>query len=273
MFKVDAEKCTGCGKCVKDCFPKDIEIVDKKAVINNVRCISCGHCVAICPENAVASDEYNMEEVIDYDKEKFDISEENLLNFIKYRRTIRQYKEETVEDEKIARIIEAGRFTQTASNLQDVSYIVVKDGMKELKQLTLESLNTLGEKILSNLTPENIFFKRYAEMWVDMYQDSKNNSNARDGLFYNAPTVIVVTATSPVNGALASSNMELMTNTMGLGTMFSGFFVRAANGNQKIMDFLGVKEGKQIITCMAIGYPNVEYSRTVPRKEADIQWK
>ena len=94
-----------------------------------------------------------------------------------------------------------------------------------------------------------------------------------DKLFFNAPAVIVVTANSEVNGALASSNMELMTNALGLGTFFSGFFVIAAQDNKKIMDLLGVKEGKKIVTCMVIGYPDVKYFRTVPRKEADISWK
>jgi len=56
-------------------------------------------------------------------------------------------------------------------------------------------------------------------------------------------------------------------------TLFCGFLVRAAQNNQNIMDFLGVKEGKKIVTCMVIGYPDVKYSRTVPRKEADISWK
>ena len=31
MMNVNSEKCIGCGLCVKDCFPKDIEIVDGKA--------------------------------------------------------------------------------------------------------------------------------------------------------------------------------------------------------------------------------------------------
>ena len=53
----------------------------------------------------------------------------------------------------------------------------------------------------------------------------------------------------------------------------SGFFVRAAEGNKKIMDFFGVQENKQIVTCMIIGYPNVKYLRTVPRKASDISWK
>ncbi len=34
MMKVDTEKCVGCGLCVKDCFPKDIEMVNDKAKIN-----------------------------------------------------------------------------------------------------------------------------------------------------------------------------------------------------------------------------------------------
>lgn len=273
MMNVNREKCIGCGQCVKDCFPRDIEIVEGKARINNVTCIKCGHCISICPKAAVSTDEYNMEEVKNYNEEEFLVDPDNLLNFIKFRRTIRQFKDKEVEVEKISKIIEAGRFTQTGSNMQDVSYIVVKDGLQQLRGLTLESLKKMGEDILGNLTPETMMFKRYAEMWIKMYEEYEENPNGNDRLFFNAPEVIIVTANSPVNGALASSNMELMTNAQGLGTFFSGFFVRAAQGNKKIMDFLGVKAGKQIVTCMVIGYPDVKYLRTAPRKEADICWK
>lgn len=272
-MKVDAEKCIGCGQCVKDCFPKDIEIVDGKAKINNETCIKCGHCIAICPKDAVSTDEYNMKDVKNYDKEEFEVDADNLLNFIKFRRTIRQFKNKEVEREKISKIIEAGRFTQTGSNMQDVSYIVVREGLEELKALTFESLKKMGENMLANLTPETMIYKRYAEMWIKMYEEHQENPKENDKLFFNAPAVIIVIANSPVNGALASSNMELMTNALGLGTFFSGFFVRAAQENKKIMDFLGINEEKQIATCMVVGYPDVKYLRTVPRKEADIFWK
>lgn len=273
MLKVDIEKCIGCGKCVKDCFPKDIEIVDGKAKINNISCIKCGHCIAICPKNAVATDEYNMEEVKEYKKQEFSVEADNLLNFVKFRRTVRQFKDKKVEDEKISKIIETGRFTQTGSNMQDVSYVVVKDGLQELKGLTFAALKKMGENILGNLISETMMYKRYANLWIKMYESYKENPSQNDRLFFNAPAVIIVTANSQVNGALASSNMELMTNALGLGTFFSGFFVRAAQGSKEIMDFLGVNEGKQIVTCMVIGYPNVNYLRTVPRKEANICWK
>lgn len=273
MFKVDNEKCIGCGRCIKDCFPMDIEIVEGKAKINNVTCMKCGHCIAICPVAAVSTDDFNMEAVNNYDKEEFSVDADNLLNFIKFRRTVRQFKDKDVENEKLSKIIEAGRFTQTGSNRQDVSYIVVKEDLQQLKALAFESLKTIGEDMLANLTSETTAYARYAKMWLKMYEAFKNDPIKNDKLFFNAPAIVIVTADSAVNGALASSNMELMTNALGLGTFFSGFFVMASQKSKTIMDLLEIKDGKQIVTCMVIGYPDVKYSRTVPRKEADISWK
>ena len=272
MIIVDKERCIGCGLCVKDCFVRDIELVDNKAEIKNVTCFKCGHCIAVCPKNAVSTDEYNMEDVVEYNKETFDINAENLLNFIKFRRTVRQFKNKDVENQMLEKIIEAGRFTQTATNSQNVSYIVIKENLNKLKGMAFESLNEAGKNILANLNPQTMPYKRYAEMWINMYENYKVNPNGKEHLFFNAPAVILVVSEHTVNATLASSNMELMTNALGLGTFFSGFFVRAAQGNQKIMDYLGLKENQQIVTCMVIGHPDVKYSRTVPRKEADTTW-
>lgn len=272
MMNVDIEKCIGCGQCIKDCVTRDIKMIDGKARIKNERCFNCGHCIAVCPTDAVASDEYDMNEVVEYSKETCDIEPENLLNFIKFRRSVRQFKDQDVEGEKISKIIEAGRFTQTGINMQDVSYVVVKDSLEELKALTLESLKNMGEHLLANLTPETEMYKRYAKMWISMHKAYQVDPK-KDYLFFNAPEVIVVTANSELNGALASSNMELMTNAIGLGTFFSGFFAKAAEGNKAIRDLLGIQDGKEVASCMVVGYPDVKYKRTVPRKVADISWK
>lgn len=273
MMNVNTEKCIGCGKCVEDCFVRDIEIVGGKAKINNKTCIKCGHCIAICPKNAVSTDEYNMREIKEYNEKEFSIDADKLMNFIKFRRTVRQFKDKDVEKEKINKIIQAGRFTQTGSNMQDVSYIVVKENIEGLKELAFESLKNIGKHMLADFNLNNSIFKRYAQTWIKMYSDYQKDPKQNDRLFFNAPIVIVVTANSIVNGALASSNMELMTDALGLGTLFSGFFLMAAKDNQKIKDLLGIKEGKEIATCMVIGYPDVKYLRTVPRKDADVSWK
>ena len=212
-----------------------------------------------------------MEEVIPYDKAKFTVDAENLLNFIKFRRSTRRFKNKKVEKEKIEKIIDAGRFTQTSTNSQDVSYTVVTDKLDELKELAYESLKQKGEYILANLTPETAYLERYAKMWVyfyDMYKKDKKN----DKLFFNAPLAIFVSSPNVTNGTLASSNMELMTDALGLGTFFSGFLLIAAKDNQPMLDLLGVKDHNQLSSCLVIGYPDVKYNRTVPRKEAVVKW-
>lgn len=271
MFKVDIEKCIGCGFCVKDCFARDIELVDGKALIKNVTCFKCGHCIAICPVEAVSTDEYNMDDVIEYNEESFNIEPDTLLNFIKFERTIRQFKDKDVENEKILQIIEAGRFTQTASNAQNVNYVVVKDQIQEVRKITLETLNGLGGYILENSTSP--LYKRYAKRWIKMYNDFLSNPQGEDNLFFKAPVLILVTSEHPLNAGLASANMKIMVDALKLGTVFSGFFTRACEGNPKIKEFLGVEENQNIVACLVIGYPDVKYSRTVPRKAPNIIWK
>lgn len=48
-YKVDAEKCTKCGACVKPC-KMDIVPYDKP---NSLECVHCGMCVQVCPRKAI----------------------------------------------------------------------------------------------------------------------------------------------------------------------------------------------------------------------------
>ncbi|MDD3717564.1 MAG: 4Fe-4S binding protein [Actinomycetota bacterium] len=52
-IELDAEKCNGCGKCVKVCTFKQIEVVDKKAVIGE-ECKGCGRCAMACKQEAIS---------------------------------------------------------------------------------------------------------------------------------------------------------------------------------------------------------------------------
>lgn len=265
MVNIDKKKCIGCGMCVKDCFPDNLFLNEGKAEVKG-RCMQCGHCIAVCPVNAVTISDYPMEEVKEYSKEEFSFSSDNLLNFIKFRRSIRHYKVKPIEKEKIEKVLEAGRYTATGSNMQDVSYVVVQDSLEELKPLVWESIY---EFALANLEEKGII-GAYAPRWVKMYEEYKRGG--KDLLFFEAPVLVVVTALSPLNGGLASSSIELMANAEGLGVLFSGFIERAIKNSNEVKRFLGITK-KEVISCMLMGYPDIIFKRTVPRKKASINWK
>lgn len=274
MFSVNEELCIGCRQCVMDCPVADIYMTDhKKAHIKNENCISCGHCVAICPKYAVSTDSYSMDDVIPYDKESFTVEPSNLMNFMKFRRTVRRFKDKKVDKDQLQQIIEAGRFCPTSTNSQDVSYIVLDESLGQVKEQMYEILKAKGEYILSHLTSETEHLKRYATLWVGMYERYHNDKKASDRLFLNAPSAILVTAKNPTNGALASSYMELMINSLGLGCCYNGFAIVAVDGQSELQKSLGVEEGSTIISCLVVGQPDVTYKRTVPRKQAQVSWK
>lgn len=56
MILVNEELCKGCGICAKNCPCDAINIVDKKAKIDN-SCASCGVCLRVCPFGAVIKNE------------------------------------------------------------------------------------------------------------------------------------------------------------------------------------------------------------------------
>lgn len=51
---VDADRCTGCGRCVDACSPKSLGLVDGIAVLAHPdTCGSEEHCIAPCQDDAI----------------------------------------------------------------------------------------------------------------------------------------------------------------------------------------------------------------------------
>ncbi len=55
-FEVDQEKCIACGECEEVCPENAASLAGGKAVIDKDACIGCGECYAHCPESAIGMD-------------------------------------------------------------------------------------------------------------------------------------------------------------------------------------------------------------------------
>ncbi|HOK48632.1 MAG TPA: nitroreductase family protein [Sedimentibacter sp.] len=269
---INKEICTGCGLCVKDCSRNAIVLVDDKAKVDLELCNECGHCLAICPFGSVSMPLYDADEIIKFDKEKMSIEPDNLLNFLKFRRSIRQFKDKDIEPETLNKIIEAGRYSPTASNRQMNRFIIIRDKLNEVRDVAIKTLYDMGN---DPSCIDKTSWSLYHKAWIKMYEDYKEKNI--DRLFFNAPAVIAIVSEekagfADVNGGIAASRMELEANSLGLGVCYIGFFKRAITYNKKLRELLGMKENEEFILCFVLGYPNVKYQRTVNRKPADVRY-
>ena len=62
IVKIDENRCTGCGACVKDCHGGALQIIDGKArIINEDYCDGLGACIGTCPVGAITLEEREVE--------------------------------------------------------------------------------------------------------------------------------------------------------------------------------------------------------------------
>jgi len=274
MVKVDMEKCIGCGICRADCPAANITVKDGKAV-HGKWCLECGHCTAVCRQKAATLlGDYDPSEVLEYDDpKKFEIAPERLLNFVKFRRSVRQFTDEPVSDADIAKILEMGRYTQTGANTQMLRYIVLtKDTLREITPIALKTLAELDVKSVDKKEMRVPYqYLDFQSIWINWHQAYQNKK--RDLLFHSAPNALLVVSRTcnEVDGCFNAGHLELMINALGLGACLMGFGTFAFDRSPELKQRVGIKEGESVIFMMVFGHPKVKYLRTVNRKKVKYE--
>ena len=148
----------------------------------------------------------------------------DVFTAISQRSSVRAYKATDVEEDKLKKVLEAGRLSPSASNRQDWKFIVVKN--KETKNKLAGA--AFGQSFISE-----------------------------------APVVIVACGMEPktmlacgqpmhtVDVSIAFAYMILQAYELGLGTCWIGAF-----GEDEAKKILNVPEHIRVVAMTPLGYPN-----------------
>lgn len=252
QIKINENRCVGCSLCQNDCPANNILMLDHKAVIRKQDCVECGHCVAICPNHAISMTGYD-EPPYDIEKQTH-LDPQQLLHAIQSRRSIRQFKKQPISRNIIEQILEAGRYTPTAKNAQDVTYLILE---KDIEKYEIIGIN---------------FFKKLMPIARYVYPSARNTTIDHHFLFKQAPVVIMILSKNKINGSLAAANMALMAEANGLGVLYSGFTAIAVNHSRSFRKALHLTKRDHVVTALILGYPNVRYHRTAQKETAEVRY-
>jgi nitroreductase len=146
-----------------------------------------------------------------------------VMEAIQKRRSIRKYRDQPIEEEKMLRVLEAARLSPSAGNQQNWKFIVVRDADKRAELMDA----------------------------------------ARQQLFVGqAPAIIVACGTEPtgimacgqprytVDLSIAVAYMILEAAEIGLGTCWLGRF-----DENKVKATLGIPDDVRVVSMFPLGYP------------------
>lgn len=194
----------------------------------------------------------------------------NVLESILSRRSTRSYQSLPVEQEKLEKILEAGRFAPSGGNNQTAHFLVIQkeDVLKKLVELV-----------------QNAFAKM--EVYDGMYKSIRNSilqSKKGNYVFhYNAPVLIVVAnqkdyGNNMADTACAVENMMLEANDLDLGSCWINQ-LRWLNEDPTLVAYLkelGMQTDERVYASVAIGYPEtvdgLPLRKALERKGNKVTW-
>ena len=272
LITINVEKCKRDGICVRECPTAIIKLKDKESVPQLVKggeafCLRCGHCVAVCPHGALDHQEVPLEACPPIEK-KLKLTQEQVVQFLRSRRSVRFFKDKPVEKEALQQLIELARYAPTGSNSQLVQYTVFTDREKihDLAGLTVEWMEYIQKKYPER--PTAAYMPMIIAAWKMGF----------DSVLRSAPGLIVASAPKEhpnglVDVTIALTYLELAAMPMGLGTCWAGLLQGAMLSWDPLKEAVGLPDGHVHHYPMMVGYAKPKYFRLPERKPPQINFR
>ena len=276
MIRIDKEKCTECNTCTQHCPGGFITEGPQISDIAQKYCVRCGHCLVVCPSEAIQIASLENLYVPPYAQE-IPVSPQAMDALLRRRRSIRQYKPKPVSREHLGKIIEAASQVPSAHNFRAFKAYVCSDKAvisqvhKRLTEHYARSLDAFKKPIegMSDSMREELL---YAFDYLIV-----NPPEGKDSLFWNARTLLVFTSTIPhplcIGDAwIASFAAVMYAETIPVGTCYNGFLIMGLIEDPSIKPLLKIPEEELVVSAFTLGYPDEKHFRYPPRRTMETTW-
>ncbi len=281
---IDKSLCTGCGLCVQVCPNATLSLVEGKSRVTGEVSMHCGQCAAVCPAGAISVDD--LTDVILHLNE-VPPALATLFGVMRSRRSCRSYKSAPVSRALLEDLVKIGITAPsgTASERWAFTLLPDRDAMEAFaREISgfYKRLNRLARnpflRFLTRLFAKDALGKYYRRYYdtvteaIDIWE-----AEGRDLLFHGAPCGIVVSshrsASCPGEDALlATQNILLAAESLGLGACLIGFAVGAMQQDGRIGRKLGIPEEEKVYAVIVLGHPAVRYARPAGRKPPVVRY-
>ena len=259
---INQELCSACKLCAQVCIRDNIVVEDVAYEVGS-NCFECGHCMAICKQNAITLKSFIDKEdrIVEYNLNEIPVSYDDLLQFLKQRRSIRWFKNKKVDVETFDKLFEGAYYSPSAQNNQDVEFVVLDENLDEFMDLIYDIIKVEEDK----------FFR--IKEFGDYLKD--NSSKEFHPLLWGGSQLILTFSSDKTSAVIANTRLELLAYSLGLGGFYSLFILKADDLNHdKLMKFFPeINKNKHMYSAFIIGYPKVKFRRTIPHKNINVTYK
>lgn len=291
-IRIFPERCNGCGLCVEICSDFDLIMENGKVKVSEnglFGCIGCGHCMAICPTDAIEiwGRDLTPEYLVDLPHKSQAANYEQILALLHRRRSIRDYKDKSVEPEIIEQILQAARTAPMGIPPSDVNVLIfdskeksfafVKDFcdyLKGMKWFFSKWFMNLMRPFWGKETAE--LFKSFLIPLYEIYTGSMDKGI--NYVTYNAPLMMYFYGspyTDPADSIIAATYAMTAAESLGLGTcMLGGIhpFIQKGKSAEKFRKKWGIKFKSQEGLFVIFGYPKYKFHKGITRTFANIDF-
>ena len=287
MVVIDEKLCNGCGLCAAVCPYRAIAVADNVAEYSGEPCFACGHCQAVCPRQAVRVAGLTMKLGLETvrESEQYLAADpalaEEVVKLMRWRRSCRNYRTEPVALATLEDLARIGTTAPSGTNSQGWNFLILpeRSDLLALGGLCAEFFRRLNR--LAAMPPLRLLSRLFAGDALGCYYRQHRESVAlalrqwdeegRDLLFHGATAAILVTsrksASCPAEDALlATANILLAAQAMGLGTCLIGYAVEAIAHSRALRRSLRLPLDERVYSVIALGHPAVAFSRPAGRR-------